>query len=193
METSHESDSSIPVGTPDRYVAKKQMEICVYTTTYILMGYIYCLQQQRLLDLLNSVTVGALRVDTDFLPITEATSYTPDEAKTATQFALINKAKILFANETEQQKEPGTKANHSLRPAIGKALVTATLHIPPYALSGQMHCAKGQRLSDLLNTKDMFLPVTNVDIVSSSGIRQSVAFAAVNKTQIIYAEEHRHK
>jgi hypothetical protein len=185
----NEADSNIPVGTPGRHVDKKQMEICVYTATYMLMGHIYCLEQQRLLDLLNSVTVGALRVDTDFLPISEATSYTPDEAKTATQFALINKANILFANEIEQQKEPGTR----LRPAVGKFLVTATLHSPPYMLSGQMHCAKGQRLSDLLNTKDMFLPMTKVDIVSSSGIRQSVAFAAVNKTQIIYAEEHRGK
>jgi hypothetical protein len=37
--------------------------------------------------------------------------------------------------------------------------------------------------------KDMFLPMTNVDIGSSSGIRQSAAFVAVNKAQIIYAEE----
>jgi hypothetical protein len=189
MEISHKSHSSLVVGSPERHVTKERFKICVYTPTCILSGYIYCLHKQRLLDLLNSVLAGGLRVDTDFLPVTEATSHTLNDTETTTQFALINKANILFVSEIKQHGEPSTEASYKLLPAVGKFLIIAKLYIPPYILSGQMHCAKGQRLSDLLNTKDKFLPMTNVDIVPSSGIRQSAVFVAFNKAQIIYAEE----
>ena len=189
MEISRKSDSRPPAGSPDRHVPKEQLKVCVYTPTCMLSGYIHCLQRQRLLDLLNSVVVGELRLGTDFLPLTEATSHNQDGTETTTQFALINKSNILFVSETEQQAEPSTETNHKLPLTREKFLITAKLYMPPYILSGQMHCAKGQRLSDLLNTKDKFIPMTNVDIATSSGIQQSAVFIAVNKNQIIYAEE----
>jgi hypothetical protein len=141
------------------------------------------------LDVLNSVLPGGLRVDIDFLPVTEATNHTLNYTETTTQLALINKANILFISEIKQHGEPNTKASYKLPPAVERFLIMAKLYIPPYILSGQMHCAKGQRLSELLNKKDKFLAMTNVGIVPSSGIRQSAAFIAVNKAQIIYAEE----
>lgn len=189
MEISDKSPSSPVFGSPERRITKEQFKACVYTPNYILSGYIYCLPNQRLLDLLNSVLPGGLPVDTVFLPVTEATSHTLNDAETTTQSALINKANILFISEIEQQAETSAEASYKLPPAREKLPIIVKLHIPPYILSGQMHCAKGHRLSDLLNTKDMFLPMTNVDIGSSSGIRQSAAFVAVNKAQIIYAEE----
>jgi hypothetical protein len=189
MEISDKSHSSPVSGSPERHITKEQFKACVYTPTYILSGYIYCLHKQRLLDLLNGVLPGGLPVNIDFLPVTEATSHTLNDKETTTQLALINKANILFISEIEQHGEPSTEASYKLPPAREKLPIIAKLHIPPYILSGQMHCAKGQRLSDLLNTKDMFLPMTNVDIVPSSGIRQSAVFVAVNKAQIIYAEE----
>jgi hypothetical protein len=189
MEISLKSQSYLVVGSPERHVTKEQFKICVYTPTFIRSVYIFCLHKQRVLDLLNGVLIGGLRVDTDFLPVTEATSHALNDTETTTQFTLINKANILFVSEIEQHGEPSKEASYKLPPAVGKFLIMAKLHIPPYILFGQMHCAKGQRLSDLLNTNDMFLPITNVDIVPSSGIRQSAVFVAVNKTQIIYAEE----
>lgn len=189
METSHKSGSNLLVGSSERHVPKEQLKVCVYTPTCIINGYIYRLHKQRLLDLLNSVVAGTLRVGIDFLPVTQATSHALDGTKTTTEFALINKTNILFASEIEQEGEPSTEASYELPPAVGKFLIIAKLHMPPYILSGQMHCAKGQRLSDLLNTKDRFIPMTNVDIVPSSSIRQSAVFAAVNKAQITYAEE----
>jgi hypothetical protein len=123
------------------------------------------------------------------VPVTEATSHTLGDTKTTTQFALINKANILLVSEIEQLGEPSIEASYKLPPAGEKFLFTAKFHMPLYVLSGQIYCAKGQRLSDLLNTKDRFIPMANVDIVPSSGHRQSATFAAVNKAQIIYAEE----
>lgn len=189
MEISRKSDSGLPAGSPERHIPKEQLKVCIYTPTCMLSGYIHCLQRQRLLDLLNSVVVGELRLGTDFLPLTEATSHNQDGTETTTQFALINKSNILFVSEIEQQAEPSTEASYKLPQTREKFLITAKFYIPPYTLSGQMHCTKGQRLSDLLNTKDRFLPMTNADIASSSGILQPAVFIAVNKNQIIYAEE----
>jgi len=141
------------------------------------------------LDILNSVLPGGLYVDTDFLPVIETTSHTLNDTETTAQVALINKANILFVSEIRQESEPSTEASHKLPPVRERFPIIAKLHIPPYVLTGQMHCAKGQRLSSLLNTKDRFIPMTNVDIVPSSGIRQSAVFVAVNKAQIIYVEE----
>jgi len=189
METSPKSDSSLLVGSSEKHIPKEQLKVCVYTPTCMLSGHTHCLQGQRLLDLLNSVVMGALRLGADFLPVTEATSHNLDGTETTTQFALINKSNILFVSEIEPQAEPSTEAGIKLLPTIGKSLIIVKFYIPPYTLSGQMHCAKGQRLSDLLNTKDTFLPMTNVDIVPASGIRQSAVFVAINKKQINYAEE----
>jgi len=155
----------------------------------MLSGYIHCLYKQRLLDLLNGVLVGGLHVDTDFLSVTEATSHTLNDVETSMQFAFINKANILFISEIKQHGEPSRKASYELSPAVEKFPIIAKFYMPPYILSGQMHCTKRQRLSDLLNTKDRFLPMTNVDIVPPSGIRQSAVFVAVNKAQIVYAQE----
>ncbi len=189
METSPESDSSLLFGSPERHIAKEQLQVCVYTPTCMLSGYTHCLQGQRLLDLLNNIVMRSLRLGIDFLPVTEATRHAPDGTETTTQFTLINKSNILFVIEIEPQEEPDTETGYELPPTREKFVLTARFYIPPYILSGQMHRAKGQRLSDLLNTKDTFLPMTNVDIVTESGVRESAAFLAVNKNQIVYAEE----
>ena len=189
MEIPHKSNSSLPVGSPERHITKEQLKVCVYTPTCMLSGYIHCLQRQRLLDLLNSIVVGELRLGTDFLPLTEVNSHNQDGKETTMQFALINKPNILFVSEIEKQAEPSIEVSHKLPPTREKFIITAKFYIPPYMLSGQIHCTKGQRLSDLLNTKDRFIPMTNVDIVQSSGVLQPSTFVAVNKNQIIYAEE----
>jgi len=53
-----------------------------------------------------------------------------------------------------------------------------------------MHCAGGQRVSDVVNLPLRFLPITSVEICPAVGSSQSgVGFLAVNKGQIILLEE----
>jgi hypothetical protein len=189
MEISGKSDSGLLVGRRERHIAKEQLEVCVYTPDCVLSGHIYCLPKQRLLDLLNGLLAGGLHADTDFLPISEVTSHTLNGEETTTQFAAINKASILFISEIKRYTEPSTEASYDIPTVVGKFQVIARFYMPPYMLSGQMHCSKRQRLSDLLNTKDRFVPMTNVDIVPRVGVPQSAAFVAVNKAQIVYAQE----
>jgi hypothetical protein len=125
------------------------------------------------------------------LPLTEVTIYSSTGTETATETALVNKDNILFVIELGQSS--GVAGDRTYRlPLIGKSALVANLYVPSYKLSGKMHSTKGQRLSDLLNTGDRFLPVSNVQIVDSSGNGQEAAFVAINKAQIIYSEEISH-
>jgi hypothetical protein len=180
--------SAIPSG---KRVSKESLNVWIYTPTYILSGYFSHLTQQRLLDLLNGVVIGGLYDEKEFLSIVGANIRSPDGVEATMQFVCLNKAQILFVREAEtaEARGLGGKVVHKLFPAVEKIPVVVELHVPGYTLSGQMHCAKGQRLSDLLNEDKRFIPITNVDIIFPSGGSQSAAFVAVNKEQIICVQE----
>ena len=186
---SPESEPTLTVIRPEKRIDKERLEVSVYTPTCILTGHVHCLQKQRLLDLLNSILVGGLRTYFDFLPLTEVTIYTLDGTEATTKAALINKDNILFVIGVEQSSGLAGESTYKSLPFVGKSPIVASLYLPSYELSGKMHSAKGQRLSDLLNTGERFLPVTDANIVSSSGVEQTATFVAINKAQIIYSEE----
>lgn len=188
---SYESMPRSPAIPSEKRVSKGRLKVWIYTPTHILSGYFSHLSQQRLLDLLNGVVVGGLRDEKEFLPIVGATIRSPDGVEATMQFGCISKAQILFVREAEtgEARGLGGKVVHKLPPVVEKIPVVVKLHVPDYTLSGQMHCAKGQRLSDLLNEGNRFIPITNVDIIFSSGSSQSAAFVAVNKEQILCVQE----
>ena len=102
------------------------------------------------------------------------------------RFACLNKASILFVREFEAGEiRPRPKGY----PYVIKSAVGVRLYLPFYTLTGQMHCARGERTSDVLNQPLMFLPLTNVEIIPSVGRSESVGFIAVNKGQLILLEE----
>ena len=174
-----------------------KLKVRLYTSARIVDGYIDVLPKQRLLDILNGVLRGTLRTDEQFLQVSEAELCSLNGTKVTLQSAYINKANVLFAREIEdcQIKQlnsmvwPGGKVPHKLYPFVSKSAATVRLYMPLYTLTGQMHCAKGQRLYDVLNTGERFLALTNVQIVPSGGSSESVSFLAINKEQIISLEE----
>ena len=168
-----------------------RLKVRLYTCAHILDGYIHVLPKQRLLDILNGVLRGALRTDEEFLQVSEAGLCSSDGTKVTLRSAYINRANILFAREIEdgQTQGPGGEVGHKLYPFVSKSPATVRLYMPLYTLTGQMHCAKGQRPSDVLNTGERFLALTNVQIVPSGGSSESVSFVAINKEEIISLEE----
>ena len=163
----------------------------------MLTGYVYRpspipVSRQRLLDILNEVTAGGLYASAGFLSITEVTMRNPEQIETAAQFDCINKDNILFVKEADdnQAGEHGSKGGHRPSTAAEKVPVKVKLYMPSYSLIGQMYCVKGQRLSDLLNTIDQFLPMTDVEVVSTlRNSRFAADFIALNKAQIVHVHE----
>ncbi len=64
------------------------------------------------------------------------------------------------------------------------------LRTPAYAVVGNMHCAKDQRVWHLLEERLMFLPVTDAEIhVLADSTCSKVRFVAVNREQIVSLQE----
>jgi len=169
-----------------------RLKVRLYTSTHILDGYIDVLPKQRLLDILNGVLRGALRTKGGFLQVSQAELCSSDGTKVTLQSAYINRANILFAREIEdgQTQGLGGEVGHKLYPFVSKSPAAVRLYMPLYTLTGQMHCAKGQRPSDVLNTGERFLALTNVQISPARSTDESVVnFVAVNRQQIICLEE----
>jgi len=108
------------------------------------------------------------------------------------QFACLNKANILFVREFEdgQTRGIGSEPGYKSYPYAPKSSIAVRLHLPFYILTGHIHCARGERVSDVMNLALRFLPLTNVEICPSVGSSESgVSFVAVNKRQIILLED----
>lgn len=169
-----------------------QINAPTYALPYVCTGKVYCLQGRRLLDHLNDVFPGALPENKDFLSVREVEMHSVRGQWERVQFACLNKANILFVREFEgdQTRGLGGEPGYKHYPYVPKSPIAVKLYLPFYVLTGDMHCAKGERVSDVLNSKLRFLPLTNVEISPSLGSSEpGVSFVAVNKGQIILLEE----
>jgi len=172
------------------------VQVHIYAPTYTLphmcTGYIYCLPGRRLLDQLNEVFPGTVSEAKEFLPVREGKMYALRGDSQLVEFACLNKTNILFIREFEggQTRGVGSKLGDKRYPYLHKSPIAVKLYLPFYILTGHMHCAEGQRVSDVVNLPLRFLPLTNAEICPSVGNSESgVNFVAVNKGQIILLEE----
>lgn len=171
---------------------KVQIHAPTYATTHICTGYVYCLEGRRLLDHLNDVFPSIMSEEKCFLSVKEVEMYSIEGERKTTQFACLNKANILFVKEPEdnQTRGIGKKPEYKGYPYVPKSSIPVRLHLPFYILTGHMHCARGERASDVLNQALAFVPLTSVEICPTVGGSESgISFVAVNKRQIILLED----
>ena len=172
------------------------VQVHIYAPTYALphscTGYVYCLPGRRLLDQLNDVFPGTISEARDFLPIQEGEMRALRGQSATAKFICFNKTNILFVRELEegQSRGVGSKPSHGRYPYVSKSPMEVKIYLPFYVLTGQIHCAEGQRVSELMNLPLRFFPMTNVEISPAVGNGQSrVDFLAVNKNQVVLLEE----
>lgn len=172
--------------------AERWVKVQIQISTGLWIGYVRCPSQQRLLDVLNGSRAGELRANEEFFPVSEAKMRSPDGREVAAQSTYVNKASILFVGETENEGSRGIggQAGHKPYPYVPKSTIPVRVYMPSFTLTGQVHCAKGQSVSDVLKSERRFITLTNVDIYpSAGGSEPGVSFLAVNKGQIISLEE----
>jgi len=79
----------------------------------------------------------------------------------------------------------GAKDGQKRYPYVHKSPVRARMRMPSYELTGNIHCANGQRTPQLLEEELMFLPLTDARIrVFTGGNWWGANFVAVNRRQI---------
>ena len=198
MQRERSIDQAAEVFFKGRWV-KVEIRAPTYALTHICIGYVFCLEGRRLLDHLNDVFPTTMPEEKDFLSIKEVEMYSlrgaseaVEEEKKTVQFACLNKANILFVREFEDGQTRGisSKPGYKRYPYVPKSYIAVRLHLPFYILTGHMHCARGERISDVMNLPLRFLPLTNVEICPSVGSSESeVSFLAVNKRQITLLED----
>lgn len=172
------------------------VQVHIYAPTYALphicTAYVYCLPGRRLLDQLNEMFPSTVPEAKEFLPVREGEMYALRGDRKTVEFACLNKANILFVREFEEGQTRGIGGNPRYRryPYVAKSPIAVKLYLPFYILTGHMHCAEGQRVSDVVNLSLRFFPITNVEICPSVGSTESgVGFVAVNRSQVILLEE----
>ena len=175
----------------EKTIKKKWVKVQIYTPSHICTGHLHCPHERRLLDVLNSLLAGELRVNEEFLSVSEVEMSSLDGSEMAVQSAYINKANILFVRGIEdgETRGLGSQVGHKPYPFVPKSSKVVKVYMSFYTLTGQMHCTKGERVWDVLNSGLRFLPLTNVKICPSAGGSERVSFVAVNKGQILSLEE----
>lgn len=168
----------------------KTVRVQIYTTSYICTGYLYC-RQRRLLDFLNGFLVGASCVDEEFLPVSKAEARFLDGRGAIGQVVYVNKAKILFLIELndDDTRGLGSQPEHRPYPFVAKSAVAVRLHMPGYTLTGHVQCAEREHVSDILKSERRFLPLTDAQIFDLQGNTESASFLAISKQSILVLEE----
>jgi hypothetical protein len=80
---------------------------------------------------------------------------------------------------------------------ISKDVILSHIQTHRHHIRGYVHVRKGERLSDEINSANLFLAVTNAEIFNPEGeILYTSSFLAVNREHIIWLmpiEEHQEK
>lgn len=173
---------------------RRQYEILVCTREMVFEGTFKCNASQRLIDALNrGVRESPMSKSVDFLPIEDVTITDVNSKKRKAPRIYICKKNIIFVAQMSGEVK-GKKL--SAYPYREKLPVGVTIHAAqlfmsqynglPYVLRGQLYVETGGQVVDSLETKDMFLPVTRVEIEPAPpGKGKQFDFVAINKEQII--------
>ncbi len=175
----------------------RRVGVAVCTAELTAVGYTYCLQVQRLLDVLNKgLDDGAARsqasvrvvVGKDFVPLMEAKIVFRTGEQRYVASTNIRKASILFVAEISGGQPETTSVRELLK--VTKRPVATDVHVPPYHLAGRMYAEIWEQLTDHLEGHDRFLPLTDVAVMPKLvNVESRFDFVAVNKDRVVYIGE----
>ena len=166
-----------------------EITVTLYVETQTLTGFLHLYHGQRLSDLLNSVSLTPDESRDQFLELSDVTISQAYGAKQIMSTTHINKATIqlVVVPDGDSARGIGAKVGPKTYPFVQKTPVQVRLHMPGYELTGDIHCASGQKAWNLLDERMMFLPVTNARIRAlDKDMWRTAPFAAVNRGQIFW-------
>ncbi len=72
-----------------------------------------------------------------------------------------------------------------IRTVVNKTAARVSLELKGYLLEGNVHCAGGQTVRDVLDENAFFLPLTDVAIIRDGHFHATRPFVAVRKDRIV--------
>jgi hypothetical protein len=85
----------------------------------------------------------------------------------------------------------GVKVAAGVYPHVEKLPVRVSLEMPGYVIDGNMHCAPGKTIRDVLDEDTLFLPLTKVTMTHENNLYVTRPFVAARKEQVISLKEDR--
>ena len=164
----------------------------LYLQAHTLSGLVYRAYEERLLDLLNGVSVRRRESRGRFLELREVTIHYVDGKEEKLPSAYINKATIQLAatQDGDLVRSIGAKPGRKPYPFMPKSSIPVKLWTPDYALTGNIYRASHQETWRVLEESMMFLPLTDAEIRAlADGASLKVPFVAVNREQILWLQE----
>jgi len=158
-----------------------------FMQTRVLSGSLHQPISLRLIDSLNDRFDAERNGAPAFVHVDETTTFHSDGSREKQRSLFINKANILLVvtEDGNTARGIGAEVGPKRYPFMNKIPVQVLVQLPPYTVIGHAHCITGQQVQDLLDTKLIFLPMTDVRIKTQGHDSWRTArFAAVNKLQI---------
>ena len=179
-----------PNGSSAGNAKLKQVKVVVCTETCTFTGHTYCMSHQRLLDVLNQDFMSnSMPMGKDFMALTDAEVSFPGREREFMASIYVRKAGILFVGEKSEHKpgKPEIEDKPRIYLAKPKSSLEVEIHMPSYTLTGQIYGQALQKLLDVIDRADRFLPLTNVEISPApDNAASTFDFVAVNREKIIY-------
>jgi hypothetical protein len=161
--------------------------LTLFMQTWILGGSLYQPISLRLIDSLNDRSDTERNGAPAFVHVSGTTTFHSDGSREKKPSVFLNKANILLVatEDGNTSRGIGAEVGPKRYPFMHKIPIQVLVQLPPYTIIGDAHCVSGQLVQDLLDTKSIFIPMTNVRIRTQGHKSWRTAhFAAVNKAQI---------
>lgn len=179
-----------PNGSLEGNAKLKQVKVVVCTETCTLTGYTYCMNHQRLLDVLNQEFIpNSLPMGKDFIALTDVEVSSPNRESELMASICVSKASIIFVGEKSEHepKMPEIEDKPKMYLTRAKNPIEVEIHMPLYTLTGQIYAPAQQKLLDVVERADKFLPLTDVEIYPAlDNTAWKFDFVAVNRDKIVY-------
>ena len=169
-----------------------RLRITFYVGRQACSGYIELHEEERLSDFLNSRFAKRQDSNDGFIKISDAAMTLQDNSKERLPEAIINRSAIqlMAIQEGDMARGLGAKPGPKSYPFVEKSPVLVRLHMQEFSVIGYMHCVAGQKTENLLEEKTMFIPLTQVKMLTPDmATWWKTPFAAVNREKITILSE----
>lgn len=182
------------VAEPDSSEITRQTKVLVCTSEMIFEGNFSCNISQRLIDALNEgVRENQMSRLVNFLSMTDVTIWDVNGKVRKTERIYVAKNNVIFVAQKSSDAEDKRLSSYPYRKklAAGVTIYAAQAIMSqkcavPYILKGQLYVETWGQVADTIETEDMFLPMTQVEIEPApAGQGRTFDFVAVNKARII--------
>ncbi|RPJ63397.1 MAG: hypothetical protein EHM12_02420 [Dehalococcoidia bacterium] len=172
----------------------KQYEILVCTGEVIFTGTFKCSISQRLIDALNEgVRETAVSKAVDFLPLHDVAMHDIHGNTKKFNRIFVSKHNIIFIAQLSTEIQ-GKKLNaypYRKKQPVGVTIYTAQIYqaqvyASPYVIKGQMYVETWGQVADTIESKERFLPFTDVEVTPAPpGGGSKFDFIAINRERMI--------